>query len=571
MSETQVMDVAESQRLRQHPHRTDARGARAFIVRAVREPWPYLTVFVVLGATLRWIGLSWGLPLQLHPDEWVVVRGAIDMAARNSFEPGYFFRPDHLEIQLSYLAYQAYAHLLHGSSPEVVFASNEAPFFLISRFITSLFGIAMIPLAYLVGRRFGRKAALISAGLVAIFPPFVSNSHYATPDIPLTFICMLVIYTCMRYLESPGWLWLVASCAGVALGVTVKYPAALAGIMVAIVVIVVAVRTANWRSGVAHFVASPFIFLISAFVFSPVLFTNIAAVKKQLIGQNSTGGLGADGLGPGGNLGFYAADFTMRAGYLIAALAIVGIWICVWRKSLAAVPLVLGGIMWVAISQLTLHWSRWGLPFYAVFLIFAAVGGAWLFDASRRWVVQRKVMLRWVLPLATVWACVAAANLVVSSTVAVVRQTIPDTRQASREYFDEFGITSKNTIYEGYSTLLPGAPQLFFEHFKSENDFIRVDPEMRRASKFRYALVSDGMASRFKAESRYSQEQRVYRLINEQFSVRAQWKSTANAPTPTGWEFSDVIQQASDLRTMLSPGAMSGPGLTLYDIPASHR
>jgi len=46
----------------------------------------------------------------------VIVEGAIDMVKRHSFEPSFYYRPDHVEIQLSYLAYMAYAHLFHSIS-----------------------------------------------------------------------------------------------------------------------------------------------------------------------------------------------------------------------------------------------------------------------------------------------------------------------------------------------------------------------------------------------------------------------------------------------------------------------
>ena len=39
----------------------------------------------------------------------MIVEGAIDMVKRHSFEPSFYYRPDHVEIQLSYLAYMAYA------------------------------------------------------------------------------------------------------------------------------------------------------------------------------------------------------------------------------------------------------------------------------------------------------------------------------------------------------------------------------------------------------------------------------------------------------------------------------
>ncbi|HEY5182048.1 MAG TPA: hypothetical protein VIJ07_20140, partial [Dermatophilaceae bacterium] len=187
---------------------TSARGTRRGPLRNWRQTlrWDWvstaLTVIILGGAVARFVGGSWGLPFDLNSDEWVIVRGAIDMAKRHSFEPPYFFRPDHVEMQLSNLAYLAYSHLFHGSSPETVYASDPAPFILISRTITACFGVAMIVVAYLIGARFNRAIGVLTAFLVAFFPPFVDHSHFATPDVPLSFAFMIVILACMRYLTS---------------------------------------------------------------------------------------------------------------------------------------------------------------------------------------------------------------------------------------------------------------------------------------------------------------------------------------------------------------------------------
>ena len=146
------------------------------------------------------------------------------MAKRHSFEPKYFFRPDHVEMQLSNLAYLAYAHLFHGSSPQSVYASDPAPFILISRTITACFGVAMIVVAYLIGKRFTRAIGVLAAFLVAFFPTFVDQSHFATPDVPLSFALMIVILGCMRYLDSPSWGNLLLASLGVSVAIAIKYP-----------------------------------------------------------------------------------------------------------------------------------------------------------------------------------------------------------------------------------------------------------------------------------------------------------------------------------------------------------
>ena len=125
---------------------------------------------VLVGAVLRIVGVTWGLPQQLNPDEWVIVSGALDLSARNSFEPSIFLRPDHLEIQLSYLAYTAYALIFTGTGVEAAYAADPGTFLLISRVITALFGTATVLLAFFIGRRFSSTHRHHRGGAVRAVP-----------------------------------------------------------------------------------------------------------------------------------------------------------------------------------------------------------------------------------------------------------------------------------------------------------------------------------------------------------------------------------------------------------------
>ena len=83
--------------------------------RSLRMPRSQVRVGVLLGGILvvafllRFLGTRFGFPLLLHPDEPTVVQGAIDMARRNSFEPPYALRPDHVEMKLDYIAFAIFA------------------------------------------------------------------------------------------------------------------------------------------------------------------------------------------------------------------------------------------------------------------------------------------------------------------------------------------------------------------------------------------------------------------------------------------------------------------------------
>src|SRR4029079_6430991 len=77
-----------------------------------------LVAILVAAAVVRLIGLRFGFPLVVHPDEYAIVDAVVDMARRNSFEPPWSYRPDHVEMKVDYVAFAAYAALFKHSSIE---------------------------------------------------------------------------------------------------------------------------------------------------------------------------------------------------------------------------------------------------------------------------------------------------------------------------------------------------------------------------------------------------------------------------------------------------------------------
>ena len=85
---------------------------------------------------------------------------------------------------------------LGGVSPLSPQAAPEmAALFLTGRVVTTLLGIATIPLLYFAGSRFyGKRTGLIAAGLYAVSPLAVVHAHFLTVDVPATFFVTLTLF-----------------------------------------------------------------------------------------------------------------------------------------------------------------------------------------------------------------------------------------------------------------------------------------------------------------------------------------------------------------------------------------
>jgi Dolichyl-phosphate-mannose-protein mannosyltransferase len=520
-----------------------------------------LTVIVLGGAAARLLGSNWGLPLELHPDEPVIVQGALDMVRRHSFEPSVYFRPDHVEIQLSYLAYMAYGHLFHGASPGTLYASDPAPFILMSRLITACFGIAMTVVAYLIGKRFTPAIGVLTAFAVAFFPMYVDHSHLATPDVPLSLTLMIVILGCMRYLDSPSWGNLLLACLGVSVSIAIKYPGALGAIMIAITVIIRAVPDRAWGRLLVHGAGAIGAVVGFLFAISPVLFTNYPVTLSTLRAQSEgTPPLGSQGLGWTGNMGFYAETFASTAGVILLLCFALGVGWCVRLRLVQSIPLGLGAIYWVILSDIPLHWSRWALPMYLTPLLIAPIGAYYSFryladKGSAHW-------LRWA---AAGLGAVMATNLLVGSVATTASYLSPDTRTVGREYFAARGVDKTNTVFEGYTPLLPGAPQQIFPAFTFIKGRLLVKSKGAGSPKIRYVVLSSSMKGRFEVDPKYVAQQKFYAILNTQFPLLTTFDPVIHSSSSFG-EISN-IWNGLDFVRQIAGGGLSGPTIELYENP----
>lgn len=510
----------------------------------------FLTALVV-GSVLRLVGITWALTTRLHPDEPVIVQGALDLANRHSFEPSTFMRPDHVEIQLSFIAYQLYSHLVVNTGVEAAYADSPGTFLLISRCIAAAFGMAMIVLAYFIGRRFDRRIGAMAAVLVALMPIFVRDSHYAAPDIPLTCMLMAVILALMHYLTGPRLVPLFVACAATAVGIAIKYPAAIATLMIATVVIVSAVRDRRPTRILLHGVFAVAAVIGSLFVISPVLFTNFPAVLDQLTEQAQPIHPGADGLGWAGNLLFYVHWFFTDVGLLLSVAALSGMVVAVRQRMLQAIPLALGAVYWVVLSGVPIHWDRWGMPMYVTPLMFAAIG---LFHAWR-WAGAR----RWRTPVAWVVGTVAVTNLLVGSVAYDAVRLAPDNRLAARDYLENTGITIENSAYEGYSPLSPGASKAMFREFRTVDGRLEpVDPGVR------WVIRSGCMSERYFEDPKYTDERAFYAEVPRSFSLVREYRHVP-IPNRSGVELIDIARNLSQTEAYIG-GGEAGCDMQIYAI-----
>lgn len=471
-----------------------------------------LFVIILMGAVLRIAGCVWGKPEQLHPDEGTIVFGAVDLAARRSFEPRVFHRPDHFEIQSNSIVFNLYSYLVYQAPVSETFEGHPFEFFFLARCFTAFWGTLMIWVGYLILEKIWKGTGIIGAFLIAFFPAFITHSHYATPDIPLSAIFLICIYFALVYLEKADYKSLALMCLFSAIACTIKYTGAVICLFIAGLILFKSIEKKDARFFFQQGFFALGLILLSIFLISPVIFTNLEAVIEAIQKEARTEHLGADGLGYFGNLLFYAKEFLKNVGVFFIPLTGIGIWRQVRRREKSGIALSLGVLYWVFLSVLALHWERWGLPMYLSAILFGAIGVRvlyeWMRTAKDGWQVWAKRAT------AAIMSCIALAMLSGSIANATVH-VMPDSRVLAKKYCEQNGITPGNSVFDGYIPFAMTWDTRLEEKLQLEGGTLILTEE-REKSEVRYILLGGSIFDRIYAHpERYQSKFELYRYIRQ--------------------------------------------------------
>ncbi len=158
----------------------------------------------VLGvaAVLRYWTINAGIPYAVSTDEPQIMSRVLRMMQTGDFNPHFFDYPSlYLYAQLAV----ACIRFVLGASAGLwssVTQVTDANFYLWGRVVTAALGTATVYMVYLIGSRWGARHALLAAGLMAVLPNHVRESHFVLTDVPMTFFTTLSFLLTLRALEK---------------------------------------------------------------------------------------------------------------------------------------------------------------------------------------------------------------------------------------------------------------------------------------------------------------------------------------------------------------------------------
>jgi 4-amino-4-deoxy-L-arabinose transferase-like glycosyltransferase len=186
-----------------------------------------LALILAVAALLRFLALGAGIPFNVGVDEPEIMSRVVQMMRTGDFNPHFFDYPGlyfYLQLGVAVLRFLAGATLGQWSALDQV---DTADFYLWGRALTAVFGTLTVLLVYRVGMRWGARHAALAAGLMAVMPLHVRESHYVLTDVPVTFFVTLTLLLTLSAHERERAASFAWAGAAAGLAAATKYPGAL--------------------------------------------------------------------------------------------------------------------------------------------------------------------------------------------------------------------------------------------------------------------------------------------------------------------------------------------------------
>ena len=459
-----------------------------------------IVLFLIFTGSLliRMIGLDHGFPLLTHPDESAILNPVVMMTETKTLNPGDFIRPDQILYFLNYFFLNILSFLRFGANIAITFQDNELFFYYYARFLIAIFGALIPVVAYLIGKQFKREFGYISALVFVFFPSYIVHSAYITPDVPITLFTLLVMYFTLRYIKKDDKKGIYFATLFAAINTAEKYPGLFSLSIVFLGILLKQLEESktshiNYWGLIRKLIFFGFLFIFTLFIVAPNLFLEYKSVFAAIIHDARSTHPGADNLPWFKNLLFYFKQFNGWSNLLSLPLIIVGGVRFYQKRDPHQLILIYGILYWILLSVLPLHWERWALPMYTAPLFLIACGILFLIEKT-----ENKIFGR-----ALVFLSVTAYFLHqgIASLYFPVRMSYTDTRIIAQKYCHRNSITSQNSIFEGYTPLLPASPKGIFDEYPVE-------------SQIEYVILSSHMNNRYFAEpEHYPDEIDFYKRI----------------------------------------------------------
>jgi 4-amino-4-deoxy-L-arabinose transferase-like glycosyltransferase len=491
----------------------------------LKPRWLWLTLILVAATVLRFWGLRAGIPYALGIDEPEIMERVLTIMRSGDYNPHFFHYPGlafYLHLPVAILRF---ATGVAQGEWDTLNGLAAAPFYLWSRGLTAALGVVTVLLVHHVAMRWGARHALLAAGLMAVMPLHVRESHYVLTDVPMTLMVTLTWLLALGAHERGTWGAFAVAGAAAGLATSIKYQAGLAVLLPLLSVwFTVPTRPSRLAGAVAVVAGFAGAFLLT----SPYTVLDLSGFLNsfaELLRSFRPREVGEHGLivylkHLRLNLGWPAVLLALSGAALTATRAVRGPGRLRWTL-LLAFPLV---FLWIIAGRHQIY-ARYLLPITPFLCVLVSVGVISGVSLLRRFDIPRSVR----------------AVLIAALTVAVI---LPPALNALR-FLRMIGRPSTlEATYTWFMTNVPAGSRVVIENFdlRLPGDRYRVTHEVSLARKSIEDYRRDGVdylvfTSRSYAEfledpSRNPQLAEAYRTLFRQAPEVARFDATGGRIGP---------------------------------------
>jgi 4-amino-4-deoxy-L-arabinose transferase-like glycosyltransferase len=317
-------------------------------------------------------------------DEPEILDRAVRIIKTGSFNPHFFDYPSlYIYLQALVAVPRFIWGALSGEWTTLASAPTSA-FYVWARAVTAALGTGTVYLVYRGARRWDEPTALVAAGIMAVMPLHVRESHFALTDVPVTFFVALTWVLSLAAHRRPGAWRFVAAGAAAGLAIATKYNAVFAMLMPLLACTAPRMRLSRVQAVAIVVATCAAAFLIAApytVLDLPGFLDGFARLIAAYRGPTPAEAPAIT----------YAKHLRNAVGWPAAALAIAGLLLAVVRivrgpdRAKWALAIVFPVVYYVFIARQPIVFARYLLPAVP----FVAVLGAAAIVAASRWAGTR--------------------------------------------------------------------------------------------------------------------------------------------------------------------------------------
>jgi len=316
----------------------------------IRIKFFFLLSFLLTGAVIRYCALDYGYPKYIHADEGHIINAVSDILKGEKVEK--YGRPDRT---VHYFNIAAIKVLSFVGIKEL----DKSQKYYLGRFVSLLFGVCSIVVAFYIGEQFINKCGLLFSFAVSFSPLIVENSRYIAPEIFNFFFSLMVILCSILYVNKRKIIFLLIGVLCCALNTAAKYPAVFTSLIIGLAIFIRYFEKNKFRKSgikiISVWFLSAILFLIFFVMLFPQLITDFEGVYNKVIKNSAHNHGGVPNIGFFGQLAQYTYFLILDGGVLYLVLSLFGFFIITKNNEPKTIFFILIGLVILIFTSYTIN------------------------------------------------------------------------------------------------------------------------------------------------------------------------------------------------------------------------